>query len=55
MIEGFWSLVKRGISGANHAVSAKFLLSYLNEYAFGYNRRDEDKPMYQAFLDQVVK
>lgn len=54
-IEGFWSLVKRGISGVNHAVSAKYLQTYLNEYAFRYNRRDDDKPMYQAFLDQVVK
>lgn len=24
-IEGLWSLVKRGISGVNHAVSAKYL------------------------------
>ena len=39
-IEGFWSLVKRGISGVNHAVSAECLQGYLNADAFRYNRRD---------------
>lgn len=32
-IEGFWSLTKRGIGGVYHAVSAKHLQGYLNEYA----------------------
>jgi transposase len=38
-IEGFWSLVKRGIGGVYHSVSAKYLQGYLDEYAFRYNRR----------------
>ena len=38
-IEGFWSLVKRGIGGVYHSVSAKYLQSYLDEYSFRYNRR----------------
>ena len=33
-IEGFWSLVKRGIAGTHHAVSAKWLQGYLNEYTW---------------------
>ena len=33
-IEGFWSLVKRGISGVNHAVSEKYLQSYLKRVRF---------------------
>ena len=40
-IEGFWSLTKRGISGVYHAVSAKHLQGYLNEYAWRYNQRHE--------------
>lgn len=32
-IEGFWSLLKRGIGGVYHSVSAKHLQSYVNEYA----------------------
>jgi transposase len=39
-IEGFWSLVKRGIGGVYHSVSKKYLQTYLNEYAFRYNHRD---------------
>jgi hypothetical protein len=36
-IEGIWSLVKRGIGGVHHSVSAKHLQGYLNEYAWRYN------------------
>ena len=54
-IEGFWSLAKRGISGVNHAVSAKYLQTYFNEYAFRYNRRNQEQPMFEAFLGQVVR
>ena len=43
-IEGFWSLVKRGIGGTHHAVSRKHLQGYLNEYAWRYNFREEDGP-----------
>src|SRR5271166_1017808 len=39
-IEGFWSLVKRGIGGVYHSVSQKHLQSYLDEYSFRYNRRE---------------
>src|SRR5271166_4383536 len=39
-IEGFWSLVKRGIGGVYHSVSQKHLQSYLDEYSWRYNRRD---------------
>jgi transposase-like protein len=43
-IEGFWSLVKRGIGGTHHAVSAKHLQGYLNEYVFRYNHRKGADP-----------
>ena len=39
-IEGFFSLVKRGIGGVYHSVSTKHLQSYLSEYAWRYNHRD---------------
>ncbi|MGD0669327.1 MAG: IS1595 family transposase [Bryobacteraceae bacterium] len=52
-IEGFWSLIKRGISGSHHAVSQKFLQTYLDEYAFRYNRRDVPAPMFKQILGQV--
>jgi transposase-like protein len=52
-IEGFWSLVKRGISGVYHAVSPKYLQSYLNEYQFRYNHRLEECPMFLTMLDRI--
>jgi transposase-like protein len=39
-IEGFWALVKSGIRGVYHSVSAKWLQSYLDEYAWRYNHRE---------------
>lgn len=38
-IEGFWSQLKRSIDGTYHAVSPKYLQSYLNEFTFRYNLR----------------
>jgi len=42
-IEGFWSLVKSGIGGVYHSVSAKWLQSYLDEDAWRYNHREHTK------------
>lgn len=53
-IEGFWSLLKRGIGGVYHSVSAKYLQSYCDEYSFRYNRRVAKQPMFPALLSQVV-
>ena len=47
-IEGFWSLVKRGISGVNHAVGANHLQGYFDSYAFRWNHRDDETPMYES-------
>ncbi len=52
-IEGFWSLVKRGIGGVYHSVSPKYLQSYVNEYSFRYNHRASETPMFHHFLEQV--
>lgn len=49
-IEGFWSLVKNGIRGAHHAVSAKHLQGYLNEYAWRYNFREDPRSMFELLL-----
>jgi transposase len=54
-VEGFWSLIKRGIGGTHHAVSQKFLQSYLDEYAFRYNRRDVAEPMFKLILERIFE
>jgi transposase len=52
-IEGFWSILKRGIAGVYHSVSAKHLQSYINEYAFRYNHRGDTQAMYRVFEKRV--
>ena len=54
-IEGFWSLVKRGIGGVYHNVSAKYLQTYLDEYSFRYNRRFEGNQQFNAILERVCE
>ena len=49
-IEGFWSLVKRGIDGVYHSVSAKHLQTYLNEYAWRYNERHNGRSKFETLL-----
>jgi transposase-like protein len=49
-IEGFWSLVKRGLDGVFHGVSKKHLQGYLNEYAWRYNQRFEAEGRFRALL-----
>ena len=53
-IEGFWSLVKRGIKGVYYQVGAEYLQSYLNEYAFRYNRRKVMRPMFSLLAERTV-
>lgn len=43
-IDGYWSLLKRGIIGSFHQVSIKHLQRYLSEFQFRWNNRDaQDK------------
>jgi len=39
-VEGFFSIVKRGLNGIYHAVSKEHLHRYLSEYEFRYNHRE---------------
>lgn len=54
-IEGFWATCKRGIRGVYHSVSSEHLQSYLDEYVFRYNHRDEPGGMFEAFMGRIDK
>ena len=54
-IEGFWSLTKNGIRGVYRNVSAKYLQMYLDEYAFRFNHRGRQAPMFDHFLRRIMK
>jgi transposase-like protein len=41
-VEGFFAILKRGITGVYHNVSHKHLQRYLDEFEFRYNHRDID-------------
>jgi transposase-like protein len=49
-LEGFWSLLKRGIDGVYHSVSTKHLQSYVSEYAWRYNHRNDLKSSFRTLL-----
>jgi transposase-like protein len=52
-IEGFWSLIKTGLRGVYHSVSQKYLQTYLDEYSFRYNRRDQGNLIFTSILERV--
>jgi len=52
-VEGFWSILKRGVYGVYRVVSKKYLQSYVDEYAFRFNNR-QNPLMFNTLLNQVA-
>jgi transposase-like protein len=52
-IEGFWSQLKRSIDGTYHSVSPKHLQKYVDEFAWRYNLRASDVPLFPILLSRV--
>ena len=53
-IEGFWSLLKRGIYGIYHQVSPRHLPRYCHEFEYRYNsRKIPDNERFQITLQRV--
>ena len=48
-IDGFWSLLKRGIIGTFHNVSKQYLPLYVAEFEFRYNERGNEVTMIKRF------
>ena len=54
-IEGFWSQLKRSLSGTYHAVSPKYLQSYVNEFAYRYSKRDWPISLFFPMISRAVR
>ena len=54
-VEGFWSLVKRGIGGTHHSVLAKQLQGYLNEHAGRHNHRKDLRSQFETRLIRAMQ
>lgn len=52
-LEGFWSQLKRSISGTHIHVSKKHLQNYANEFAFRYNNRQNPAMMFSNPLSNL--
>lgn len=54
-MEGFWSLLKRGIDGIYHSVSEKHLQLYVDEFVFRYNTRGiSESYRFDAMLNNIA-
>lgn len=52
-VEGFFGMFKTSVKGVYKAVSARYLQNYLDEYAWRYNHRFDERPMFWTILDAV--
>lgn len=52
-LEGFWSLLKRGVVGQYHYVTEKYLNRYIDEFCYRYNNR-KNKEMFSMTILKAV-
>jgi len=52
-LEGFWSLLKRGVIGQYHYVTPRYLNKYVDEFCFRYNNR-KNSDIFELTLQKSV-
>jgi transposase-like protein len=53
-VEGFFGHFKTDIRGTHHSISRRWLGSYLNEWVWKWNHRDDDEAMFRQLLANAV-
>jgi transposase len=43
-----------GVDGVPHVVGTKYLQDYINAYAFRWNHRNDETPMFLQMLSRIV-
>lgn len=55
-LEGFWSQLKRSITGTHHSVSPKYLQHYVDEFSYRYNLRNaEPSSFFPSMISEVSR
>lgn len=54
-IEGYWSIIKKGIKGNYNALSKKYLPFYLVEFAYKYNNRSKKSTFNQTIENAIIE
>jgi transposase-like protein len=52
-LEGFWSLLKRGVIGQYHYVTPRYLNKYIDEFCYRYNNRKNINTFSEVILKAV--
>lgn len=53
-IEGFFGHFKTDVRGTHHSISRRWLDSYLNEWVWKWNRRNDDEAMFRQLLTRAA-
>jgi transposase len=53
-IEGFFGHFKTDVRGTHHSISRRWLDSYLNEWVWKWNHRDDDEAMFRQLLSRAA-
>jgi transposase len=53
-IEGFFAHFKNDVRGTHHSISRRWMDSYLNEWVWKWNHRNDDRAMFLSLLDNAA-
>jgi transposase len=53
-VEGFFGHFKTDVRGTHHSISTRWLGSYINEWVWKWNHRDDDEAMFRQLLSRAA-